>query len=588
MSLTASEIDVTVGLTIGGTPYNVSPLNSPGTNTTSLQQLLNALVSSTGPSNGSGGTLIFPSVGGGVSYRFAGSVTVGGQGATAIAHSIVIKGDGQQKVTVPLLVQTEAYDFFVINTNDNTAEDDAGGVVFQDLMIAYEPSAAMAGNSAIKVTNKSQGTRLFRVTLLNWPIGVYFNDSTQCRMIDCTVLEETELSSIAPIGVQLGDPGGAHEAVETYIAGCLFFDNTNSGTAIQAYGCDHIRVMNCRLEEWLTGIAITPGGESENAQYMHFENVSCYPYSTMPNTGGPALLITTSGSESSPKFVFHVTFVACELSAPVPTSNSPETGYTGSGVIIGPTGAVDDLIDQIRFIDCHVCFWQGPGLQIIANNITNTLMSPTNVEVVGGYYSLNGSSAAGELPFAGILITGGLSGPSGIRITGAACNNSLLNTTTHDFATATQQYGFYLSGAASSVRVNACDFTGNLANGVYINGTSTSKPLNVFVRDSDFTALSTPVTVSGPVSNLQIVDCPGYNDQGTLITNASPTLNTPLTIAQLGSTPYYGPGECYVNGAHAVKIDGQTSPIQTGSFYLQPLETIEIDTSVTGFLAIGK
>lgn len=208
MSLTASEIDVTVGITVGGVTYNCSPTNPASTNTGNLQHLLNLLVSSRGPTNGSGGTLIFPSVGtpGGpnASYSFAGSVTVGvdGGGATQ-PYSIIIKGDGQQQASSPLLVQTAADDLFVVNTNDGTDDDDVGGVAFQDLLIAYAPETPTAGNSAIRVTNKSEATRLFRVSLFNWPVAVNFNSSAKCSMINCSII--TNSSNIPTTAVQIGD-----------------------------------------------------------------------------------------------------------------------------------------------------------------------------------------------------------------------------------------------------------------------------------------------------------------------------------------------------------------------------------------------
>ena len=415
MSLTASEIDVTVG--IGS--WQVLPSNSPSLNTTNLQNILQQLVSSGGPTGGSGGTLIFPSVGDSLnpSYQFAGHVTVGTDGTNTHPYSIVIKGDGQQQTGAPLLVQTIPDDLFVVDTHVSPGYDDAGGVVFQDLMIAYALTTGTptAGNSGIKVTNHSRATRILRVTLVDWPVGVNFNESTQCSMIDCLVL--TQSSNIPTIAVQIGDETHTWAAIETYIAGCIFFDNTSKGTGMQIYGCEHLRVMNTRIEQWFTGVAITPTYQTKNCEFLYFANVSCHPTSTAgANTGGAALLITTGGTDTNNSFVFHAQFVGCEFSAP----DVGATDYQGGGVVIGPASGINDAIDQIRLLDCHVCRWPGPGLYIVGGNFTEpTVMTPTNIEVVGGYYSCNGSMPETGLQSAGIFIVGGSSGPSGIRITGS-------------------------------------------------------------------------------------------------------------------------------------------------------------------------
>lgn len=583
--ITLTEIDVTQGF---GDGFVVTPSQNAMTNTSSLQHILNTLLTLASQTNGSGGTLIFPSVGSTAdpSYQFAGSVTVG-HDSTGITRpfSIVIRGDGQQQASAPLLVQTIADHMFVVNTNDGMDDNDSGGVVFQDLMIAYTASSPSAENSAIKVINGSQATRLTRVTILNWPIAVNFSDCYKCSIIDCTAHTQGQVK-YSTIGVRIGDDSAKNAGIESYIAGCLLLDDSNLGIGIQIYGAEHLRVMNTRVDGWQQGVTITPVSTTESARWLYLSNVSCHPASQLAGTqAGAALLITTNGSTTN-KYVFHAAFVGCEFSAPEPKPGAPTSKYQGAGVVIGPAGGSIDAIDQIRFVDCHVCRWLGPGLEIVGGSEA-TVTAPTNVEILGGYYSLNGSSPATGLPSAGIFITGGSNGPSGIRIIGAACNNSLFDTENHVFDTPTQQYGIYVNKAAEAIRVHGCDFTGNLTNGAYVDGSSAA-PKNLFIKHCDFTGLSSPTHVVTPVTNLQIVDCPGYNDQGTVIAT-SITLGTAFTIAQLGTVPYYGPGECYVNGAGApIKINNQSSHLALGSFYLQPRETIEVDTSVSNFLAIGK
>ena len=127
-----------------------------------------------------------------------------------------------------------------------------------------------------------------------------------------------------------------------------------------------------------------------------------------------------------------------------------------------------DVVDQICFVDCHACQWPGPGLNIVGG---------TNIEaLLGGYYSCNGAPASPPttLPSAGIAITGPA---SGVRIVGAACNNSVfaaVESGGYSFVDESQQYGIYVGGAsdsgATNVRIHSCDLTGNTESGVYVTG----------------------------------------------------------------------------------------------------------------------
>lgn len=553
----------------------LDPKNAPSVNTDNLQGWVNLLLTPSGPTGGNGGTLQFPSIG---TFQFNGPIYVGkidSQG-DAIPFEIIFMGTGQGQQDVPILEQTVNSGLFVVETNDG-ADRDIGGTVFPDLLIKYtgtgEISPAAPPDSAIHVRVTSQSVRLERVTLVNWPRAVFFDKSYRCSMAHCTVHNvggSTLAVTYPTIGVQLGDGGSPAAAIETYIADCLFLDDSNSGIAMQVYGCEHLRVMNCRLEGWAQGILITPAVGTGIPRKLYFCNVTCFPNSRNSSQGA-ALLITTAGSTPEPKSVTEATFAQCDFSPP-----SEGTAWTGAGVIVGSSSAgPEDAIDQIRFVDCHVCLWNGPGLNIVGG---------TNIEVLGGCYSCNGIRSVPHRT--GIAFTGAA---IGVRITGAACNNSLYDINLPGFANPTQRFGIEVTSGAASVLIDGCDLTGNLNSGINVNGTIAA-PTNVFVKQCDFTGLASPVAVTLPVANLQVRGCPGYNDQGTIITSSTPALGSALTIAQLGSAPhYYGPGECYVDTAGAdVKINDQTTHLKSGSFYLEPLETIEIDTSVSHFVAIGK
>ena len=341
-------------------------------------------------------------------------------------------------------------------------------------------------------------------------------------MLECTVYNAVNQG----VALTLGSNTALKSAIETYIAGNTFefYGNPDATSiAVQVNGCEHLRMVNNRLESWGQGIVITPGvGGSDTARKLYFGNVSCFPAGTTDGSAGAAVVIQTSGKDA-----FEIRFDSCELSPP-----ESSTAYTGGGIVIEP--GEGDVVDQICFVDCHACQWPGPGLNIVGG---------TNIEVLGGYYSCNGAPASPPttLPSAGIAITGPA---SGVRIVGAACNDSVfaaVESGGYSFVDESQQYGIYVGGAsdsgATNVRIHSCDLTGNTESGVYVTGAN-GAPENVFIKHCDLSGVPTPAHVVTPVTNVQITECPGYNDQGVVVTTASPVLGAHFNGASNG---HYGP-----------------------------------------------
>lgn len=165
--------------------------------------------------------------------------------------------------------------------------------------------------------------------------------------------------------------------------------------------------------------------------------------------------------------------------------------------------------------------------------------------MVGGYYSVNGANPAAGLPSAGIAIVGGTAGPSGIRIIGAACNNSVYDVKTGGgagFLPTAQDYGISIA-TAQHVFARACDLRGNVTNAL---------------------------TVSGTITDLQVSECAAYNDQATSLATSAPsgTFNG-VTFG------YYGPVAFYASGGTGVivYIDGTSTGLPSGGFTLGPGET---------------
>ncbi len=237
--LTAS-FNVTAGFPNQGIPGLYADGTHPTENMNHLNQMIQSLLSVSGPTNGKGGTLEFPSAGG-ATYAFAGTITISTDGTQIQPYSIILKGDGQAQINAPLLQQTLTVDFFLVNKNPGGSQD-IGGVVFEDLMMSYT-SGGSGTYAAVHVTGGSSCVRLHRVTLVNCPIGYWLDNSLACSMIDSQVYN----GSIAGTALMLGNQTQSWSAIETFIAGCTFEAAGAAkglGVAVQVYGCEHLRMIN--------------------------------------------------------------------------------------------------------------------------------------------------------------------------------------------------------------------------------------------------------------------------------------------------------------------------------------------------------
>lgn len=108
----------------------------------------------------------------------------------------------------------------------------------------------------------------------------------------------------------------------------------------------------------------------------------------------------------------------------------------------------------------------------------------------------------------------------------------------------------------------------------------------------DVTALpyagSNFVTVSGTVTNLEITDCAGYNDQKALLAN---TTTAPSGSFSGLTYSYYGPTAFYLASTMSttVTIDSQSTHLTAGGFTLAPGESAQIASgTIVHFLMVGK
>lgn len=556
----------------------LSPDNTAGQNTSALVTLVNKLLSTSGPTNGTGGTILFPMLGQSMSpgtYKFNDTITIGPNPASIIFRG-TSPGSGTNPAPpvsatpVPVLQQTVGKELFLVDNNPGGIAD-ISGVLFEDLEIQF--AQGLSNGAAVRVTGASNCVRLHRVALIDCPVGCRFDNSLSCSIVDCQIYN----ASNAGTPLILGDSGSNNSAIETFVAGCTFLNGggaaQNLGSAVQIYGCEHLRMINTRLEGYGQGIVIQALADLGNVRKLYFGNVSCFPFQNSASLTGAAVLIQVRGGNN----LSQVVFAECELSAP-----EGGTQYMGAGIVLDPGTNVGDVLDQIRFVSCFACSWQGAGIDIIGG---------TNIEILGGYYSCNNQSQGASFSNSGIAITGPA---SGVRITGAACNNSVTIATNGHPQNKYQKYGIYVSNGATSVRINGCDLTGNLTNSLVVDGTQAS-PSGVLVGHCDFTGVPTAVNVILPVGTLEILDCAGYNDQGTVlqttippppsnpIFNHSPWVNVPQG--------WFGPVVLYVTGATNISVGNASMQIDThlsgGEFTLGPGEAASI-TGAMHFLAIGK
>ena len=137
-------------------------------NTTNLNNMIAALLTLTGPTNGKGGTLEFPSAGTG-SYAFDGTINIGQDDSSDNEpFQIILRGDGAQARSAPLLQQTESSaDFFVVNnrmSGDTTHYDQIARLYSEDLMLSFSYSEGQTGGGRGIVVTNGSNVRIQRVT----------------------------------------------------------------------------------------------------------------------------------------------------------------------------------------------------------------------------------------------------------------------------------------------------------------------------------------------------------------------------------------------------------------------------------------
>lgn len=432
-----------------------------------------------------------------------------------------------------------------------TGPHNMGGARFIDLSIGFtNPTSGTTTAIAGDIPN----VRAERCNISNAPIA--FNATgLSCGLAQCTVQYNNGINGFGPGGATFS--GNEFAAVilnapEVYFIGpgeCLQNAQAAPNNGPQHTVCialsqhaEHAMVYGLHISHWSYGISYGLGAVN-NCNYNHITNVE---FASWVNC---VYMQPTSGTITGDKYT------ACTFTQDIGSTS------VSSCVYIDTNGQGNGNIFDIDFIGCT--FWQANlhGLEI---------NSGSNIHVIGGTMSGNGTVAtAGGLGGAGCAITGacGEVGLSGVNM------NAQYATV---FSAANQTWALLMTGSPSSrISLNNCTMIQGYSSG--------------------------PVKVTGTPTALFITNCPGYNDQNTLIcTSGGAIAPTVATSASTGSTlaggiNYYGPSLVIFTTTATpttfhYNATSQTVPAnQYVTIYVSsPYDTIFFSTAPASFNWFGK
>ncbi|HVN68351.1 MAG TPA: hypothetical protein VMU38_01675 [Candidatus Binatia bacterium] len=309
-------------------------------------------------------------------------------------------------------------------------------------------------------------------------------------------------------------------------------------TAVSLEGAEQTVIADVHLTDWNIGVDFAQLGGAMDTEIRNCE-IQCWQSA-----------LNISVPSAMPNQIAGVKVTSCML------AKSTQSTDQSAIVLIDPDGGIGQLSD-ITLLDCTVFSGAASanaqyGLEIVGG---------TNVKILGGTYSNNGSVGG-----AGIAITGAC---GDIQILGANLQPSYpwagsVPGSNLNF----QQYGLLVTAApVGTVIVKGCDLTGY-----------------------DRLLGQQPVNVTVPVAQgLFVENCPGYNDSNTALNLLTPP--TSPTAAATCSTPYFGPSVVAFSNPTPVYLTvfGQTVALSFGVIYLpSPYDEISFAAAPSSFSWSGK
>lgn len=466
----------------------MSKSNSKSQNQKALQACVDYAISLLG------GIVLIPSVD---AANAGGAYAIGSAGSGAPAVSSPSSGSGARLLVCGTglgtqIVMQDSGDVFYVN-NDNW-------VSFQDLDVSYYQSGGTLTGTAFHFY-ASEGCELFRCKTNNCEQAVEFSNANDIAyMSHCTITYDSNYpaTDLTAILVMNGS--------ETYITSCVLrftvpgnVATTQIGISIKESSYTHL--TDVQIENFYYGVQIGNTGASANG--VMFTNVRIANVDSDQST---CLYITQN--------TYDARFIGCHF------QSVGGQMHTTHNIVLDPAGGLSSSIDTIFFDTCTSRFSSDYGIEIKGGE---------NIQIVGGEYSGNGSSAG-----AGIAIDGDA---HNVQIIGANCvgeaqgstpqQNGISITAGHRIQIVgvsclgndgTTGAGIAIGGTASDVTIS-----GAVCNGPFLNGTPqaygiaiTGTPGTIAIRGSKLTnngstghggyGLNVNLS-SGAASSIYVSDC---------------------------------------------------------------------------------
>lgn len=468
-------------------------------------------------------------------------------------------------------------------------------LAFQDLFIKYDQKDAPnpLSGAAFNLDSCSY-TRFLRVTFEDCQYPILLTDCLGTAILQCyayyTVGYDYATLGAAPITV--GTSGSGEGSNQTDVDSCIFTVTANEEVfgispvtvvGVSVTKVDGLRVRNTQISGFAAGLQIIPSGTDSKCKHIVLEGLQV-------GSQAYGLLVQPVPGAGTPS-VTDLDVTNCFFNY----DGTPGASVV-AGILLDTQGGGNALIDGVTLQGCSVNKYQSHGLEV---------MGGQNLQVIGGNYSGNGAAAAGiaimggavQVQVVGANATGSYQGGSPQKYGIYMVNTADITIAATDL-TGNTQCGIYIADDSSDVTIVGCNVTGNAVNAIIVDGT-TAAVTDVFIRGCNakgYGGYATAISI-GPaadVTNVQVTDCVGYNDQSHLVEGVMPTSATNFYGYMYG---YYGPVEFYAAPQQGVistiLIGGNFTGLTQGSFFLQPQEAGNITWHTVGiiqpsFFMVGK